>query len=417
MKIGDRDTPGTRIYAEREFRESAQVLVATEAAGEGINLQFCWMMINFDIPWNPVRLEQRVGRIHRYGQEKDCIVFNFVAQNTREGRVLQMLIERLKEIREDLGSDQVFDVVGEVFPSNLLERLFREMYARQTNEHQIQDRIVRDVSPERFRAITESTLEGLAKKELNLSAIVGKSAEAKERRLVPEVIEQFFVAAAPEAGLHPKAVDGKPQTGSPCSVYRVGKVPRHLIQMGDKQEERFGRLGREYGKIVFDKELLKADATLEWVTPGHPLFETVRSDVLTRTEDSLRRGAVFFDLHRSEPALLDVFAASIKDGRNQALHRRLFVVESSLSGEMKVHEPTILHDVNPAPVGTPAPADPVPPRSNVEQYLYRTVLQPWGTREASARQQEVNRIARHVEISLNSLIDRQQNQLAEFLNR
>ena len=71
MKIGDRDTPGSRIYAEREFRESAQVLVATEAAGEGINLQFCWLMVNFDIPWNPVRLEQRVGRIHRYGQEKN----------------------------------------------------------------------------------------------------------------------------------------------------------------------------------------------------------------------------------------------------------------------------------------------------------------------------------------------------------
>jgi len=71
------DTPGSRIYAEREFRESAQILIATEAAGEGINLQFCWLMINYDIPWNPVRLEQRMGRIHRYGQEKDCQIFNF----------------------------------------------------------------------------------------------------------------------------------------------------------------------------------------------------------------------------------------------------------------------------------------------------------------------------------------------------
>ena len=99
MKIGDRDTPGTRIYAEREFREDAQVLVATEAAGEGINLQFCWLMINYDIPWNPVRLEQRMGRIHRYGQENDCLILNFVAMNTREGRVLQKLLERLSEIR------------------------------------------------------------------------------------------------------------------------------------------------------------------------------------------------------------------------------------------------------------------------------------------------------------------------------
>jgi SNF2 family DNA or RNA helicase len=87
MKIGDRDTPNTRIYSEREFREDCQVLVATEAAGEGINLQFCWFMINYDIPWNPVRLEQRMGRIHRYGQEKDCLILNFVSTNTREGRV------------------------------------------------------------------------------------------------------------------------------------------------------------------------------------------------------------------------------------------------------------------------------------------------------------------------------------------
>jgi SNF2 family DNA or RNA helicase len=83
MKIGDRDTPGTRIFAERDFRESAQVLVATEAAGEGINLQFCWLMINYDIPWNPVRLEQRMGRIHRYGQDKDCLIFNFVSTSTQ----------------------------------------------------------------------------------------------------------------------------------------------------------------------------------------------------------------------------------------------------------------------------------------------------------------------------------------------
>ena len=294
MKIGDRDMPGTRICAEREFKEAAQVLVATEAAGEGINLQFCWLLINFDIPWNPVRLEQRVGRIHRYGQEHDCLIINFVAQNTREGRVLQKLLDRLAEIRKDLGTDQVFDVVGEVFPSNLLEQLLRKMYARQTDERQIQDRIVRDVSPERFRAITESALEGLARKELNLSAIVGRSAEAKERRLVPEVVEQFFVEAAPETGLHPKP------TAKDSHAYRIGKTPRNLVTVGDRQEHRFGRLGREYGTVVFAKTMLAKDPTLEWVTPGHPLFEAVRSDVLTRTEDQLRRGAVFYDLNRTQ---------------------------------------------------------------------------------------------------------------------
>jgi superfamily II DNA or RNA helicase len=413
MKIGDRDTPGSRIYAEREFKESAQVLVATEAAGEGINLQFCWLMINYDIPWNPVRLEQRVGRIHRYGQEHDCLVINFVAQNTREGRVLQKLLDRLREIRRELGTDQVFDVVGEVFPSTLLEKLFRDMYARLTDEHKIQDRIVKDVSPDRFRAITESALEGLAKKELNLSAIVGKSSEAKERRLVPEVIEQFFAGAAPESGIQLK------RTTPSSHVYRVGKVPRNLIPIGDRQEAKYGRLGREYGKIAFDKTIIPTDPTLEWVTPGHPLFEAVRTDILARVENHLRRGAVFFDLHRERPAVLDVFAASIKDGRGNTLHRRLFVVETSADGAMALHEPTILHDIIPAPVGTPPDLSGLTPpaRQQVEQFLYERALKPWAAHSSASRVHEVERVERHVNISLNALIDRQQLQLGEFLNR
>jgi hypothetical protein len=269
------------------------------------------------------------------------------------------------------------------------------------------------VSPDRFRAITESALEGLAKKELNLSAILGKSAEAKERRLVPEVIEQFFVRAAPESGLQPRP------TAPNSRIYRVGKVPRNLIPIGNRQEAKFGRLGREYGKIAFDKAILPTDPTLEWVTPGHPLFEAVRTDILARVEDHLRRGAVFFDLHRERPAVLDVFAASIKDGRGNTLHRRLFVVETSATGEMALHEPTILHDITPAPTGTPADLRGLTPpaRQQAEQFLYERALKPWVARSSAARVHEVERVARHVDISLNALIDRQQIQLGEFLNR
>jgi SNF2 family DNA or RNA helicase len=279
MKIGDRDTPGTRIFAERDFREAAQVLVATEAAGEGINLQFCWLMINYDIPWNPVRLEQRMGRIHRYGQEKDCLIFNFVSTNTREGRVLQKLFERIEAIEDDLDpkrTEKIFNVLGDVFPANQLEKMLRDMYSHnQMTEELIKQRIVEQVDLRRFESITNSTLEGLAKRELNLSAIVGKSAEARERRLVPEVIADFFLQAAPLIGLSPKAA--KPES----QFFKVGRVPRNLWPAGERLEPRFGKLGREYGTIVFDKELLKKDATLEWVTPGHPLFEVVRDEVLT----------------------------------------------------------------------------------------------------------------------------------------
>ncbi len=303
MKSGDRDTPGSRIYAEREFKEDCQIMVATEAAGEGINLQFCWFMINYDIPWNPVRLEQRMGRIHRYGQQKDCLIYNFVSTNTREGRVLDKLFSKLLAIREELESDSVFDVIGEIFPSNRLEKMFREMYARNIDEKTIQDRIVADVDVEKVRRITESALEGLAKRELNLSAIIGKTEEAKERRLVPEVIEDFFVQAAPLTGITPR------ETRSGSHVYRLGKVPRHLSGLGAELEPRFGKLGGDYKQIVFSQKLLDKDQTNEWVTPGHPLFEVVREKVERETETDLQRGAVFYDLNASAPYRLDVFAA------------------------------------------------------------------------------------------------------------
>lgn len=159
--------------------------------------------------------------------------------------------------------------------------------------------------------------------------------------IAPKVIA-FFVGASPESGLQPKP------TAPNSHVYRIGKVPRNLIPIGDRQENRFGRLGRDYGMIVFDKAIEPTDPTLEWVTPGHPLFEAVRTDVLARVEDDLRHGAVFYDLHRQQPGLLDFFAASIKDGRGNTLHRRLFVVESGVGGAMALHEPTILHDIMPA---------------------------------------------------------------------
>ena len=415
MKIGDRDTPGTRIYAEREFRESCQVLVATEAAGEGINLQFCWLMINYDIPWNPVRLEQRMGRIHRYGQEKDCLIFNFVTTNTREGRVLHKLFERIAEIEADLDpkrTGKVFNVLGEVFPANQLEKMLRDMYAHnQMTEELIKQRIVEQVDPEHFRSITNSTLEGLAKRELNLSAIVGKSAEAKERRLVPEVIEDFFLQAAPITGVE-VGEQGKGQ-----HTYRVPKVPRHLWPIGERLEPRFGKLGREYKQVVFDKEILKKLPTYDWVTPGHPLFEAVREDLLENVRAEMDKGAVFYDVHRSIPARLSVYSAAIRDGLGHVLHRRLFIVLEEITGILTVRQPTLLLDLVPAPAGTHVPADPGKDQTSLEHFLVQEALEPFLAEVAAQRGKEIQTVAHHLEISLNELIHRQNLKLAELIDQ
>ena len=414
MKVGDRDMAGTRLCAEREFRDSAQVLVATEAAGEGINLQFCWFMINYDIPWNPVRLEQRMGRIHRYGQDKDCLIFNFVSTNTREGRVLQKLFERIQAIEEDLDprrTGKVFNVLGDVFPANLLEKMIRDMYAHnQMTEELIKQRIVEEVDIARFEHITKCTLELLAKKELNLSAIIGKSAEARERRLVPEVIEDFFTQAAPSCGVEPK------ETKDDSHIFRIGRVPRPLWPIGERLEPRFGKLGREYKSIVFDKAILPKDPTLEWVTPGHPLFEVVREDLQDRAAHDLQRGTVFYDLNSKTPCRLDFFAASIKDGRDHQLHRRLFAVATSQGGVLSVKQPTVLLDLAVAPRGTPTPdSDGLPDRAAAEQFLIQHALNPMLAEVTAERARETETIARHLEISLNELIHRQNLRLADLL--
>ncbi len=432
MKIGDRDTPNTRIYAEHEFWQECQVMVATEAAGEGINLQCCWLMINYDIPWNPVRLEQRMGRIHRYGQEKDCLVLNFVSTNTREGRVLQKLFERIAIIEGELDphrTGQVFNVLGDVFPTNLLEKLIREMYASNQTEDSIKRRIVEEVDVERFRKIAYSALEGLARRELNFAALVGKSAEAKERRLVPEVVEDFFLQAAPLIGIQPKEVTRQQYVPrAPGStliysarqphVYRVGRTPRNLWPLGEQLEPRFGKLGREYKQIIFDKKLLEQDPAFEWVTPGHPLFECVREETWRQTEQQLQRGAVFFDIYSEQPYRLDVFSAAIHDGRGNVLHRRLFVVQTDLDGSISIRQPTIFLDLVPATGDVELPDDTaLPARDQLMQVLWEKALEKFQTEISTQRQKESATIERHVRISLEAIINRENQKLISLYDQ
>ncbi|GBE38592.1 MAG TPA: DUF3883 domain-containing protein [Nitrospirae bacterium] len=194
--------------------------------------------------------------------------------------------------------------------------------------------------------------------------------------------------------------------------------PNTMLSIGEKNEPRFGKLGKEYKHIVFDKEFLKADATLEWVTPGHPLFEVVREDVEDRVRDDLRRGAVFYDLHRKDPYRVDVFSASIKDGRGNTIHCKLFAVESDSSGSLYVRQPTVFLDLTIAPAETQMPDDThLPSREAVELALVEKALKPLLDEVKSEREKEIETISRHMEISLNELINRQNLHLAGLTDR
>jgi superfamily II DNA or RNA helicase len=187
--------PHERKRAQEVFRTSAQVCIATEAAGEGINLQFCHLMINYDLPWNPTRLEQRLGRIHRIGQERDCYAFNFVATDSEdgqpivEGRILHRLLEKLEQMNEAL-EGRVFDVIGEVLSLNdvNLPDMLRDAAYDPRRLDEYLDQIDR-INPAKLKEYEEATGIALARSHVDFSAFQRRNLEVEERRLMPQYVE------------------------------------------------------------------------------------------------------------------------------------------------------------------------------------------------------------------------------------
>jgi len=190
-----------RVRAEGIFKNETEILVATEAAGEGINLQFCHLMINYDIPWNPNRLEQRMGRVHRYGQQKEVYVFNLVAEDTREGKVLNKLFEKLEEIKLALGSDKVFDVISEVLRDKNLSQIMMEAAASARNIDEILKEIDITVDEDYIAEVKENLGESLATRYIDYTRIKEMSERAREHRLVPEYTEGYIHPNSPSPQL------------------------------------------------------------------------------------------------------------------------------------------------------------------------------------------------------------------------
>ncbi|MGD0075459.1 MAG: helicase-related protein, partial [Candidatus Binataceae bacterium] len=406
MPIGSRDEKGSRLHAEEQFREGVvQVLVATEAAGEGINLQCCHVLFNYDIPWNPNRLEQRMGRIHRYGQKHDCIIFNFVATNTVEGRIRDKLLEKIDEIRKALDDDAVFNVVGEILPAAQIERTLRDYYAGNLGDEDLEDRLLSPVSEDKFRAICQNALEGLATKKLNLEMLVERRARAQEHRLVPETIARFLTQAAPYVPMTLKPISKLLYTFDPAII------PQVLHRYENQPDWRLQRLANRYPRFSTERETAEKNS-LEWVTPGHPLFEAIRRHVWTEAGDSLAQGACFYSLDVSAPLRLDFYRARVVDGLGDVIHERIFAVEVSEDSAAALRDPNALGNLNPAqaPEALPAIAGLAEPRG----WLNEHALTPFLEEIRTERVAEVERIRRHVELSLTELIEKEDRLIGRF---
>ena len=396
MKPGSRDEPGTRLYAEQQFREgNIQVLVATEAAGEGINLQCCHILFNYDIPWNPNRLEQRMGRIHRYGQREDCLIFNFVAANTIEGRVLDRLLEKLQEIRDALDDDAVFNVVGEVLPSAQVERVLRDYYAGKLGEADLEERLLRDVDEKHFRNICQTALEGLASKRLNLNMLVERRARAQEKRVVPETIARFMTQSAEDASLSLKPVRGLIHSFEP------GRTPNALKNFERDDTWKHPDVSARYPRLSTDRATAEAN-NLEWITPGHPLFEALRRHALALGQDAFAKGACFHSLDHDTPARLDFYRGRVVDGLGKTMHERLFTVELAEHGEPRKRERDMLGNLIPATEPDVLPTVASSPEE--KSWLSENVLMPFLREVREERLAEVERISDHVELSLTEVL-------------
>ena len=328
-----------RLEAQEAFRHDpeVQVLLATDAAGEGINLQRAHLMVNYDLPWNPNRLEQRFGRIHRIGQTEVCHLWNLVADDTREGDVYRKLLDKLEQARQTLGG-QVFDVLGKLhFEGRPLRELLVEAI-RYGEQPEVRARLSTALDDTLDRARLQDLLEerALAQDAMDASRVhrIREDMErADARRLQPHYVESFFREAF--HGLGGSVRQREPRR------YEITHVPApvrnrdRLIGIGEPVLPR-------YERIAFDKSLVAppGQALAAFVCPGHPLLDAVIDLTLERHRDLLKRGAVLVDERDagSIPRVLFYLEHSIQDGsltrsgERRTISRRVLYVEIDAEG-------------------------------------------------------------------------------------
>jgi len=402
----------SRIAAEHTFRHDAQILVATEAAGEGINLQFCSWMVNYDIPWNPTRLEQRMGRIHRYGQDREVYIYNLISQDTLEGRVLDRLFEKLDRMRKAMGTDRVFDVIGDVIRGRSLGDLLREAVLGQRRMEEIEGTIEEIDEGETRDLLDRIFLTSLATRHIDYTGMERLSLEAEENRLVPEYVEDFFLRGFRRLGGRVVPV-GK--------GYRVETVPHELRRLNDDYtfKTTHGRVRREYRRISFDKSTARNDPSYEFVAPGHPLLEALNEIVLEKFGADSERYVVFEDPEGVRLGALWFVEGVVIDGSGRSAGRRVFALLQEPGGEIRKVNPAVLWDLEPARErDVPREIlELVTDRNMIEEYVVGEVLLPYREEihEDRSRDAEVKR--RYGLRSLDYLITESNGKLLEYESR
>jgi len=398
----------SRKRAQRDFLTRAKIMVATDAAGEGINLQFCRYLINWDIPWNPNRLEQRMGRIHRYGQVDDVWVFNLVAQNTREGAVLQKVLSKLDVMREQMGSDRVYDVIDEWLQDVPLVRLIESAIDSEDEvaSSRETEAALTSASAERARRLMALQRKASLASRPDLKFARELRDASDERRLQPLFIQRFFERAWTACG-------GTVRKDEHFPVWHVGSTPTALLELA---RERRQPLSDHYDTpFVFDKQLVSVASKIrvpehtKLVGPGHPLFDTLIEWAIREARQAFAKGAILADPNLTKPERVWLVRSTIEDGRREwrqdrrkpPAHERLAVViqdlpapaEARQAGHMGLRTTSPSYLLNCVAPDSVVPAPEVPSRTTEE-------IQAWAYEQITERQLEQVKAVRAEECDL-----------------
>jgi SNF2 family DNA or RNA helicase len=320
-----------RRHVQEEFRNNPDVLVliATDAAGEGVNLQNANLMVNYDLPWNPNRLEQRFGRIHRIGQREVCHLWNMVANETREGEVFQKLFDKLEIEKKALGG-KVFDILGEAFENKSLKELLVEAI-RYGDSPEVRARmsqvIDNSLDTDRLKEIIKRN--ALIEQHMGLDqlyAVKEEMEKAEARKLQPYFIRAFFTEAFNklQGEMRPREAGRFEIRHVPASVRERDRV------IGETRTPTL----KKYERICFEKNLIHQHGKpmADLVHPKHPLMHSVTDLVLEAHRGKLKQGAVLVNPNDdgTEPKVLFMISHTVREGGGdgkRVVSRRLQFVE------------------------------------------------------------------------------------------
>ncbi len=311
-----------QIQESFRFERDIRILICTDAAGEGVNLQSASLLINYDLPWNPNRMEQRFGRIHRIGQTQCCHMWNLVSKETREGQVWDTILEKLEVEKKALGG-KVFNILGDLFEDRPLRDMMIDAI-KFNNSPEVKAKLTEMVEGAFDRTKIEALLQERAldtqtMASTKLHELRDAMEKAEARKMQPYYVRSFFLKAFPEIGGDVRNREK--------GRFEIGRVPASLHER-DRRSGTGDPLLKKYARVCFEKENLRIEGKIEeakLLHPGHPLVATTMEEILDRNGKYLKEGAVLVDPSETaaQPYILFLMEHTIEEGNPKIAKREI----------------------------------------------------------------------------------------------